>query len=68
MRPRRRRRKLATAACGGSASSIPSRYASLHPGYYVIFQGVYGDEAEASSALQRARSVFPSAYQREIVP
>ena len=45
-----------------------SRYASVHPGYYVIFQGVYADEAEASSALQRARSVFPSAYQREIVP
>jgi hypothetical protein len=45
-----------------------SRYASLHPGYYVIFQGVYGSEAEAASALQRARAVFPSAYQREIVP
>ena len=45
-----------------------SRYASLHPGYYVIFQGVYENEAEASSALQRSRSVFPTAYQREIVP
>lgn len=45
-----------------------SRYASLHPGYYVVFQGVYTDEPEASSALQRARSVFPTAYQREIVP
>ena len=45
-----------------------SRYASLHPGYYVVFQGVYESEAEASSALQRARSVFPAAYQREIVP
>jgi cell division septation protein DedD len=45
-----------------------SRYASLHPGYYVVFQGVYADEAEASSTLQRARAVFPSAYQREIVP
>ena len=45
-----------------------SRYASLHPGYYVVFQGVFADEAEASSALQRARTVFPSAYQREIVP
>jgi hypothetical protein len=45
-----------------------SRYASLHPGYYVVFQGVYDSEAEASSALQRARTVFPSAYQREIVP
>ncbi|HYK07448.1 MAG TPA: hypothetical protein VEW11_06730 [Gaiellaceae bacterium] len=45
-----------------------SRYASLHPGYYVVFQGVFADEAEAASALQRARAVFPSAYQREIVP
>jgi hypothetical protein len=45
-----------------------SRYASLHPGYYVVFQGVYGSEAEASSSLQRARNVFPTAYQREIVP
>lgn len=45
-----------------------SQYASLHPGYYVVFQGVYANEAEASSALQRARAVFPTAYQREIVP
>lgn len=45
-----------------------ARYASLHPGYYVVFQGVYDSEAEASSALQRARGVFPTAYQREIVP
>jgi hypothetical protein len=45
-----------------------SRYASLHPGYYVIFHGVFDTEAEASSALQRARTVFPTAYQREIVP
>ena len=45
-----------------------SRYASLHPGYFVVFQGVYDSEPEASSALQRARSVFPTAYPREIVP
>jgi hypothetical protein len=45
-----------------------SRYASLHPGYYVVFQGVYDSEVEATSSLQRARAVVPSAYQREIVP
>jgi hypothetical protein len=45
-----------------------SRYASLHPGYYVVFTGIYDTEAEASSALQRAKAVFPTAYQREIVP
>jgi hypothetical protein len=45
-----------------------SRYASLHPGYYVLFHGVFESEAEAASSLQRARAVFPNAYQREIVP
>jgi hypothetical protein len=45
-----------------------SRYASLHPGYYVVFTGVFDTQTEAVSALQRARAVFPSAYQREIVP
>lgn len=45
-----------------------SRYANLHPGYYVVFTGVFDTEAEAASALQRARSIFPAAYQREIVP
>ena len=45
-----------------------SHYASLHPGYYVVFTGVYDTEAEAASALQRARAVIPAAYQREIVP
>jgi len=45
-----------------------SRFASLHPGYYVIFQGVFDSEAEATSALPRARGVFRPAYVREIVP
>jgi len=45
-----------------------SRFANLHPGYYVVFTGVFGTEAEASTSLQRARAVFPVAYQREIVP
>jgi len=45
-----------------------SRYASLHPGYYVVFTGVFDTEPEAASALQRARAVVPAAYQREIVP
>jgi hypothetical protein len=45
-----------------------SNYASLHPGYYVVFMGIFDTEAEAASALQRARAVFSGAYQREIVP
>jgi hypothetical protein len=45
-----------------------SKFASLHPGYYVVFTGIYDTEAEAASALQRARAVFGTAYQRQIVP
>ena len=30
-----------------------SRYASLHPGYWIVFSGVYASEAEATSALER---------------
>ena len=45
-----------------------SKFASLHPGYYVVFSGIYDSEVEASSALQRARAVFGAAYQRQIVP
>jgi hypothetical protein len=45
-----------------------SRFASLHPGYFVVFSGIFDSEAEATSALPRARSAFPLAYQRQIVP
>jgi hypothetical protein len=46
-----------------------SRFASLRPGYYVVFTGVYDTEPEAASALQRARAVCAcQAYQRAIVP
>lgn len=43
-----------------------SRFASLHPGYYVVFSGVYASEEEATGQLQRAKTVFPLAYTRQI--
>ena len=45
-----------------------SRFASLHPGYFVVFTGVFDGQPEATSALPRARAAFPLAYAREIVP
>src|SRR5918992_5819410 len=45
-----------------------SRYASLHPGYWIVFSGIYGSEAEATSALQPARKVSRTATVRRIVP
>jgi len=45
-----------------------SNYASLHPGYYVVFTGRYQSEAQAHAALQVAfASGFAGAYPREIL-
>jgi hypothetical protein len=45
-----------------------SRYASLHPGYWVVFSGIYATEAEATSDLEAARGFARSASVRRIVP
>ena len=44
-----------------------SRYASLHPGYWVVFAGVYGSEAEATSALEATKKVSRMAVVRHVV-
>jgi hypothetical protein len=45
-----------------------SRYASLHPGYWIVFSGVYASEAEATSALDEARRVSRTAAVRRVIP
>jgi len=45
-----------------------SRYASLHPGYWIVFTGIYGSEAEAASSLQLARNFARTAAVRHVVP
>ena len=45
-----------------------SRYASLHPGYWIVFTGLYTSEAEATSALQPARAFAKTANVRRVVP
>jgi len=42
------------------------KFASLHPGYYVVFAGVYDSLEEAQTAATRVLSRFPNAYAREI--
>ena len=43
------------------------RFASLHPGYFVVFSGVYSRAAEAEAALRSVRAAgFSSAYTRQI--
>jgi cell division septation protein DedD len=45
---------------------VSGKFASLHPGYYVVFAGVYDSLEEAQTAATRALSRFPNAYAREI--
>ena len=41
------------AACRTSACSTRRSYASLHPGYWLVFSGRYATEPEATSSLRR---------------
>ena len=43
------------------------RYTSLHPGYYVVFSGVYESADDAQSALAAAVGGYKRAYTRQIV-
>ncbi len=44
-----------------------ANFSSLHPGYYVVFSGIYSSAATASAALGFAHSHgFPDAYQARV--
>jgi hypothetical protein len=46
---------------------VSSQYSSLHPGYYVVFSGIYGSSSEASAAVGTAHAKgFRSAYQARV--
>ena len=45
-----------------------SQFSSLHPGYLVVFSGVYSTQSAAEQALSRARAAgYEAGYTREIV-
>ena len=43
-----------------------SRYASLHPGYWVVFAGVYPSEPEAASNLRAAKAIQKTARTQRV--
>jgi hypothetical protein len=46
---------------------VSSRYSTLHPGYYVIFSGIYDTRPQAESTLRAATGAgFSAAYVRQI--
>jgi hypothetical protein len=67
--------KATTLAHGASRAGLldvglldSSRYPSLHPGYYVVFSGVYESADDAASALRQAQKRgYGRAYTRQIV-
>jgi hypothetical protein len=63
----------ATAARAAKAGLAPvgvldsDKFASLQPGYYVVFTGVYGGKTDADSSVATARQAgFPGAYSRAV--
>jgi hypothetical protein len=73
--PTRAGRSLAVArARDASRDGLPevgvldsSRYSSLHPGYYVVFSGIYSTRAEAERGRSTASGKgFGAAYTRQI--
>jgi hypothetical protein len=46
-----------------------STFGTLHPGYYVVFSGVYGAAGDAQAALQTVHARgFAAAYVTRIAP
>jgi len=46
-----------------------SKYSSLHPGYYLLFSGIYSSFDDANTGVTAARSHgYPRAYPRHITP
>lgn len=41
-------------------------FSSLHPGYYVVFSGIYDDQRSALTDLPRVQRLYPAAYIRQI--
>jgi hypothetical protein len=72
--PKKDGREVATSrATEAAARGLPdvgvidsSRVPSLHPGYWVVFSGIYDTQPEATSVLVRARTVARGADARRI--
>lgn len=63
------RAKAKTARSGGIKDVgiiTSSKFASLHPGYYVVFAGVFDSLEEAQTAANRLSGRYPNAYARQI--
>jgi hypothetical protein len=59
--------KAAKSGLGQVGILDSGRFASLQPGYFVVFAGIYGSKADADSAVATVRGAgFAGAYSRQI--
>ena len=46
---------------------VSAQYSSLHPGYFVVFSGIYATQSEAAAGVSAAHGKgFPDAYQTRV--
>lgn len=64
----RRAREAANAGLEQVGVLVSAEYSSLHPGYFVVFTGVYDTQRQAEQAVALARGRGFDAYPRPIVP
>lgn len=62
----RRARRAVRASLPDVGILSSADFASLHPGYRVVFTGIYDSQDDAQAALSRARSAFGNAYVQQI--
>ena len=63
----RARRRQAGRAPHGRRPRSRRSYSSLHPGYYVVFSGIYGTQAAGDAGARAAHAKgFPDAYQTRV--
>jgi hypothetical protein len=62
-----RARRAKQNGLGSVGILVSAQYSSLHPGYFVVFSGIYGSPAEASAGVSSAHAKgFPDAYQTRV--
>lgn len=64
----RRARQVADRGLPQVGVLVSSSFSSLHPGYLVVFSGVYGSQAAAERGMERVRALGYEGYTRQITP
>ena len=59
-------RRARAAGLSGAGVLRSSDFASLNPGYYVVFAAAFDSLDAAAGALPKARAAFPTAYTRRV--